>query len=232
MNRLIALAHTGLLGLIVASVSLSTGCGTDIQVGGSTGTGGNTSGSSTGVTTGTGGESSTTTGEPTTGTGGSISGTGGAGGGTTCGGFAGSPCASDEYCDYPHKNCGADDSTGTCKKRPTACDNNLILTCGCDGQNHGNPCEANAAGYDISTLGSCQAPMGQFRCGAQYCIQATTYCARQISDVVGEPDSFGCNPLPGGCGATPTCACLSGEPCGNQCVATDDGGLRLSCPGG
>jgi hypothetical protein len=210
------------LSLAAASISLSTGCGVDVSVGGTTGTGGNDSGSggaSSSAVTGTGGATSSAT--SSTGT----------GSGAVCGGFAGAVCADNEYCDFPDNRCGATDGQGICKPRPEACDLNFIATCGCDGQVHGNECAANSAGQDVSNMGSCQAPVGQFACGSHFCFQKTEYCTKFGSDVGSEPDTFSCKPVPAGCGATPTCACLSGVACGNICEATN-GGLQVTCLGG
>ena len=67
------------------------------------------------------------------------------GGGAVCGGFAGTPCAADEWCDFATNDCGGSDNTGTCRTRPIACDDNLDPVCGCDGQTYGNACEAAKA---------------------------------------------------------------------------------------
>jgi hypothetical protein len=205
MNRLIALARIGLLGLAAASTPLFTGCSMDIEVGSTTGTGGagSASATSTGATT-----SSST------------------GGGASCG------CAADEYCSYPSKTCGADGELPTCEKRPQACDLSFSATCGCDGKIYSGECAAQSGGQDISNLGGCPPQKGSFACGAHFCDQASQYCSRLLSDVADEPDSFFCKELPAGCGATPACACLTGEPCADRCEATSDNGLLLTCPGG
>ncbi len=223
MNRFVTLASIGFLGFTAA-------CGTEVGVGSTSGTGGQAGGSSTSTASAGGATSATTTtGDPSTTSATSTTG-GTGGGGTFCGGLAGIPCAADEYCSYHDLSCGGNDGGGTCLKRPMACDKNLIPTCACDGKIYGNPCEANAAGYDVSVIGNCQAPAGQFGCGPNFCTKATSYCVLQISDVATEPNTYTCSPLPGSCGASPSCACLSADPC--QCAMTSDGGLKLSCPGG
>lgn len=80
-----------------------------------------------------------------------------AGPGTTeCGGFAGLPCAADEWCDFPDGSfCGGDDSTGICRPRPDGCDLVYDPVCGCDGMTHGNACGANMAGTDVQSVGEC-----------------------------------------------------------------------------
>ena len=229
MNRFVALARTGLLGFAAASLVISTGCGIDVGVGGTTGTGGGHDGSGgscsgPGATTtvGSGGQPGTTT--SSTGTGSS---------GVACGGLTPFPtsCPADEFCDYDIKNCGAFDNQGVCTKRPMACDKNLHPTCGCDGQVYDNECAANAAGVSANNNG-CMPPAGQFACGAHFCDSATSYCEHEISDVAGFPDGYICKPLPAGCGLTPTCACLSGVACGNMCSENSNGDLTVICPGG
>jgi hypothetical protein len=234
MNHFVALARAGLLGFAAASIVIATGCGIDVGVGGSTGTGGHdgTGGtcasSSTGVDVSVGGSQGTSTTSTST----SSTGTGGTP--VTCGGFAEfptPPCAADEFCKYDIQNCGAFDNQGICTKRPEACDKNLYPTCGCDGQIHGNECDANAAGTDVNNNG-CMPPPGQFACGAHFCQPDAEYCEREISDVATIPDTYRCRPLPAACGASPSCACLSGVACGSTCAPTANGGLKVNCPGG
>lgn len=217
MNRFIAFAWTGLMSLAAASIALSTGCGANIDVGGSTGTGGGSGGgSSSSAVTGTGSATSSTS----------------SGSGALCGGFAGAVCAANEYCDYPDNRCGSADGQGVCKPRPEVCAPIFIATCGCDGTISSNDCATHAAGSDVANLGGCQAPAGQFACGAYFCSQKSEYCTKFSSDVGSEPDTFSCTPIPAGCGATPTCACLAGVTCGDVCAATNDGGLQVTCLGG
>lgn len=229
MNHFVALARAGLLGFAAASIVISTGCGIDVGVGGTTGAGGHDSGS--------GGSCSGPGATTTAGSGGQPGTTGSTGTGSTpvvCGGntpFPIPPCAADEFCKYEKQNCGAYDNQGICTKRPEACDKNLYPTCGCDGQIHGNECDANAAGTDVNNNG-CMPPPGQFSCGAHFCDSATSYCEHEISDVAGFPDGYICKPLPAGCGVTPTCACLSGVVCGSMCEESSNGDLTVICPGG
>lgn len=162
----------------------------------------------------------------------SSSGVGGAGGDISCGGFAGDTCAPDEYCDFPDDLCGGDDGTGICVKRPDGCPNNYLPTCGCDGMVHGNPCDAAASGFDVSTLGNCEAPGGTFACGAGFCEIETSFCQHIISDVFEEPDEFTCKGLPATCGAPPSCACVDSVACAGSCKSTPEGGIVVSCGGG
>jgi len=74
-----------------------------------------------------------------------------------------------------------------------------------------------------------------FACGdALACDLATEYCQRQVSDVVGMPDTYQCMALPKACGGVGECACLGDEPCADfdLCEVGPEGGAILSCPGG
>jgi hypothetical protein len=154
------------------------------------------------------------------------------GSGIQCGGFAGAQCPADEWCDFPRDDCGATDGTGTCVRRPLQCGELADPVCGCDGEIHSNPCDANSAGVDLSALGSCPAEPGNFNCGARQCAIDTEFCQRIGSDIGGEPDSFSCNRLPAGCGLDPSCACLEGEACANGCEGDATTGLTAICFGG
>ena len=85
--------------------------------------------------------------------------TGGGGGGpvgASCGGLAGLLCADGEFCDFDaDAMCGAADQLGTCKATPDICASVFDPVCGCDGQTHGNACEANRAGVSVATTGAC-----------------------------------------------------------------------------
>lgn len=80
---------------------------------------------------------------------------GGPGSGAVCGGFAGSQCPDDEFCDFATDSCGAADETGTCRARPTSCAEPPQPTCACDGKVYASPCEANRAGTDANAHGTC-----------------------------------------------------------------------------
>ncbi len=157
---------------------------------------------------------------------------GGGGSGRACGGFAGATCSADEFCDFAADTCGVADEQGRCRARPDACDDQFEPVCGCDGVIHANACDANAAGTDVSSLGSCPVPAGQFACGFRTCETTTEYCQRAVSDIGGEPDSFQCKPLPAACDPSASCECLALEPCGALCEEVGAGALRLTCPGG
>jgi hypothetical protein len=158
-------------------------------------------------------------------------GTGG-GPGQECGGFSGKGCQPHEYCDYPDDLCGGDDSPGVCKGKPGACPEIYSPTCACDNKVYGNACEAQAAGVDINDFGGCPAPKGMFECGHSFCAAGVAYCERTFSDVVGQPHSFACRPLPAACEPGLSCACLKGEPCGDGCQQVGPGALLVNCPGG
>jgi hypothetical protein len=77
-----------------------------------------------------------------------------------CGGLTadGSPgCLDDEYCSYEGATaCGADDSTGLCRRRPTECPGpGGDPVCGCDGSEYTTGCHAMMAGTDVAMNGPC-----------------------------------------------------------------------------
>lgn len=154
------------------------------------------------------------------------------GSGRSCGGFNPQPCAADELCDFPRNTCGSADEPGTCVKRPFACPDIVEPTCGCDGQVHGNACEAAAAGTDVNANGTCAVPAGKFACGFLQCSLTAEYCQHAFSDVGSEPDSFVCKPLPACPSQFPSCSCLAAETCGGNCSGSGTTGLTLTCLGG
>jgi hypothetical protein len=97
---------------------------------------------------------------------------------------------------------------------------------------YSSPCLASLSGIDLNEGGTCPVEAGSFSCGYRQCTRSNQLCQRSRSDVGGEPDSFTCRGLPGGCGASPSCACLAGEPCGAACSGDATAGLTLTCPGG
>jgi hypothetical protein len=226
-------------------------CGTTVETspsGATSGTGGTTGTVGTGPGTGTGGGESCgsdlgccpggVSGDCCvmcgTGTGGfgGAGGTGGGGGSAFCGGIAGILCAADQFCDFPDDQCGGNDNTGVCVQRPIGCPDIYQPTCGCDNKVYGNACDANSQGVDVNVGEGCAPPGGMFPCGAGFCALGMQYCERDTSDVGNQPSSFSCHPLPATCGSTPSCACLSGVPCGGICMGSQNGAFEVTCPGG
>jgi hypothetical protein len=199
-------------GVVVAAIALAGCDGGDGGAGGEGGTGGLGTGGSGAAGGGQGGAAG-----------------GGGGSGAECGGIAGLTCGVGEYCDYGDNSCGVGDGVGTCKVRPQGCPEIYMPVCGCDGMVHGNECEANGAGQDVSDAAQCTAPQGSFGCGHIFCASAQQYCQRGVSDVAGIPDDFACLDLPAGCSS---CQCLANEPCGSMCEQLPSGDLLLTCPGG
>ncbi|HEV8324242.1 MAG TPA: hypothetical protein VG389_21675 [Myxococcota bacterium] len=153
-----------------------------------------------------------------------------AGGGAVCGGFTGATCAATEYCDYPDGACGAADGSGTCQPRPTGCDTVFDPVCACDGTVYDNDCIAAAAGVDVSTLGNCTPPPGDFSCGSRFCTLGAQYCYHLIDDT-GMPDTWTCMPMPP-C-MTADCACVNAAPpCAGTCADGTDGSVTLTCGAG
>jgi hypothetical protein len=62
-------------------------------------------------------------------------------------------CESGAYCSKALGDC---DGVGTCKPRPEACYKVYSPVCGCDGQTHGNSCDAASAGVSVGALGECR----------------------------------------------------------------------------
>ena len=108
------------------------------------------------------------------------------------------------------------------------------IVCGCDGQLYISPCQAELMRVDIADDARCVAPPGTFVCGTQFCTHVTQYCqVWHINAVpVGVPEQFtygyACADLAAGCGATPTCACVTRTECGD-CTVSADGVLTATC---
>ena len=215
MNRLVALARLGLVGFAAASLSLSTGCGMDVGVSGSTGTGGHdggagggcsNGGTGTGIGTG-GGPSMSTSATSSTGTGGPV----------FCGGDVGTQCAADEYCDYPSNSCGFADEGGKCKPKPDGLRRNLLPRLRLRRSDlRRRSASPTALDTTWRPAGTCTPPPGMFACGQHFCNAATQFCQKDLSDVSGWPDDYSCPELPAACGGTPSCGCITADPCG-QC---------------
>lgn len=63
-------------------------------------------------------------------------------------------CGEGLYCAYK-RNCGADDSGGTCAKKTPMCTRIYQPVCGCDSKTYGNACTAAAAGVSVAKPGEC-----------------------------------------------------------------------------
>lgn len=68
-------------------------------------------------------------------------------------------------------------------------------------------------------------PCVSFECGSSFCDATAQYCSHSISDIGGEPDSYGCVPYPAGCAS---CECLGG----NECTGDASTGITVTWYGG
>jgi hypothetical protein len=122
------------------------------------------------------------------------------------------------------------DGSGTCEPRPQGCDTVFDPVCACDGTVYDNDCIAAAAGVDVSTLGNCTPPPGDFSCGSRFCTLGAQYCYHLIDDT-GMPDTWTCMPMPP-C-MTTDCACVNAAPpCAGTCADGTDGSVTLTCGAG
>ncbi len=76
---------------------------------------------------------------------------------TSCGGEGDAPCDADEYCAYTagEGTCGYADAPSFCIKRPSACVEERLAVCGCDGTTYDNACSAAVAGVGVLDNGEC-----------------------------------------------------------------------------
>jgi len=198
------------------------GGGTDTSTGGDTGTdtgGGDAgdTGTSDGGGTGTGDAGDT--------------GTGDGGGGTACITHLDPACGPTEYCDFPDNLCGMGEA-GVCTARPTMCSDEFASSCACNGLVYMNGCAGMEEGFDLDNNGACTPPAETFTCGSRVCRLAMEYCVIQVSDIGGEPDTYGCEMLPASCSGSADCSCFdAGVACADMC-AVDGGNFTLTCPGG
>lgn len=72
-----------------------------------------------------------------------------------CGGIAGTPCPSGQYCQFEQGTCGEADLTGQCRERPDMCTEEFDPVCGCDGETYSNDCFAAREGVNVRSQGEC-----------------------------------------------------------------------------
>jgi len=126
----------------------------------------------------------------------------------TCGGFAGTPCETGEFCDLPAGLCNGADLTGECKPVPQGCPEIFDPVCGCNGVTYANDCERQVAGVQLDHTGACDLCGG---CGAgEFCYLPEGQCTG--------PGPGVCEPVPPLCPAifVPVCGC-DGVTYSNDC---------------
>ena len=91
-----------------------------------------------------------------------------------------------------------------------------------------------ALGFVGGLLGACGGDEDCETCDSKY-----EYCVRYTSDVDGQSDDFGCEPLPDSCTSQSDCSCLDGKLEGELAICfetagctTSTGILEVICPGG
>ena len=145
-----------------------------------------------------------------------------------CGGIAGLPCESGEFCKLPVGGCCCD-YLGICVPIPgpgVACPDVWAPVCGCDGVTYGNECEADRASMSIDHYGACGA-----HCGSDAdCTAANEFC-KFAEGSCGDAVNFGlgsCTPRPDVCPDfwDPVCGC-DGVTYGNECEADAAGASVL-----
>ncbi len=73
-----------------------------------------------------------------------------------CGGIAGLPCPSDQFCENPPGTCLVSDQQGGCVPVPEECPLPVVMEeCGCDGVTYSNDCFRRMAGVSKAHDGAC-----------------------------------------------------------------------------
>ncbi len=130
-------------------------------------------------------------------------------------GCATSGCGAKEVCTFRDDSCGKS-WPGACEARPTTCPTEGPPACGCDGVVYDNDCLAQQAGVDMGT--GCTAPPGLLLCGTRYCKAGAEYC--RVTVLAHAPMTYTseCVPIPTDCPNGANCACLSNQPCADNCA--------------
>ena len=164
-----------------------------------------------------------------TGAGGAV----GSGGSTgqMCGGFAGLPCPTNQFCELPTGNCTTPDISGVCASMGSgACPAIYQPVCGCDGKTYPSDCDRRIAGVSKAADGACQAPSQP--CPADISQISSWLCTEGLTC------EFGTDPRPS-CRDKATCTngtwtttipelCSPLPPV--TCPATRDAAAGQSCP--
>ncbi|TVR05413.1 MAG: hypothetical protein EA398_00050 [Deltaproteobacteria bacterium] len=133
-------------------------------------------------------------------------------------------CDGDDYCFFdPQTNpCGERTEFGVCRAR-NDCQPQLIVVCGCDGNEYGTPCGAAEAGVNVRSMGPCPDP--EPRCTTTEDCPDRTYCVYPDGDACGEESGEGvCELRPVACLpiSEPVCGC-DGRTWQSACAAAMQG---------
>lgn len=160
-----------------------------------------------------------------------------------CGGLAGLPCPTGDFCDLPTGSCGLDDSSGACASTTELPCAGGTPVCGCNGQTYSSDCERMAAGVSKKSDGACDGiPPGKCRTdtdcdanGGSYCLpfgaplgcgvcfEAENPCNSDAECKAADPTSI-CAPS-----TVQDCLCEPGNLCKPGCVANTDCALGETC---